>query len=180
MKRVIRLNERDLTKIVRRVIQEQKVNESNRMRNAALTLGLTVSVLLPSCGLNDEKEIKKFETELQEINDFTPEKKIEGIHNMMDTSDLYRQLWSTESGYNSMLSAIYRVDAEKHLDLCAKMIAFQLDKCGEGKEIKVDVKKYVDKILGGDLDKVDSMILQSFQQGVESKQKELEYSENAY
>jgi hypothetical protein len=75
-----------------------------------------------------------------------------------------------------MVARIYASEAEEHLDLCAKMIAYQLDKCGEGKRVKVDVEKYVNKLKGGDLDKVDLMIIQCFEQGIESKQKEMEYA----
>jgi len=176
MKKVIRLTESDLTRIVRQAIQEKQVNESKKLKTLALGLGLTVSTLLPSCGTNDEEQIRKFQKKLYEINQSTPEGQIEILLKNIETSDVMRQAFGDEQDFNRMVARIYASEAEEHLDLCAKMIAYQLDKCGEGKRVKVDVEKYVNKLKGGDLDKVDLMIIQCFEQGIESKQKEMEYA----
>jgi|LakMenEpi03Aug12_release.lakeMendotaPanAssembly.Ray.scaffolds.fasta_scaffold166884_1 hypothetical protein len=180
MKKIVKLTEDDLTKIVKRVIQEEtQLTESKKLKTLALGLGLTVGVMLPSCssGKYSEDDINKqamiFMKKLNEIDEITPEDLTLSFMETVKNNEGFKD-WD-ENMVNRQISAFYRIDSEKHLKLCAEMIAYQLKKCGEDKKVKVQVGEYVDKLKGGKLDQIDSLILKSFEEGVESLQKQSEY-----
>ena len=139
-------------------------------------------IFLTSCD-NTEKEKQlqtiNFETKLNEINEVTPEEKITSIQNDKAFKD-----W-TEKMINSHISTFYRIDSEEHIELCVEMIAYQGTKFGKGKKLEIQVEEYVNEVIrdGGKIDKIDSLILKSFNEGLESFKKQLEYeskSDNVY
>ena len=185
MKKVIRLTESDLTRIVKRVIQEEKVNESKKLKNLALGLGLSASILLPSCnsGKYSDENVNKqtiiFMKKLNEIDETTPEDLTYSLMQSAQNGEAFKN-W-TEELFNSQIATFYRIDSEEHLKLCAEMIAYQLKKCGEDKKVDIQVEEYVDKLRGGKLDKIDYLILKSYNEAVRSIQKQIEYeSQSGY
>jgi hypothetical protein len=181
MKKIVRLTEADLTRIVKRVIQEEQLNESKKLKTLALGLGLSASIMLPSCnsGKYSEDNVKKqtviFMRKLNKLDELTPEE----MANVVYTDDVFKDY--TPEMINSQISTFYRIDAEEHIKLCAEMIAYQLKKCGEDKKVEIQVEEYVEKLRGGKLDKIDSLILKSFDQATESLQKQIEYeSQSGY
>ena len=184
MKKIVRLTESDLTRIVKRVIQEEKVNES-KIKNLALGLGLSASILLPSCnsGKYSDENVNKqtiiFMKKLNEIDETTPEDLTITFLDMVKTNEIFKEYDSYM--INGQISSFYRLNGEKHLKLCAEMIVYQLKKCGEDKKVDIQVEEYVDKLRGGKLDKIDSLILKSFNDAVRSIQKQIEYeSQSGY
>jgi hypothetical protein len=140
-------------------------------------------IFLTSCD-NTEKEKQlqtiNFETKLNEINEVTPEEKITSIQNDEAFKD-----W-TEKMVNSQISTFYRIDSEEHIELCVEMIAYQGTKFDKKNvEIQIQVEEYVNEVIrdGGKIDKIDSLILKSFDKAVESFLRQREYeskSDNVY
>ena len=184
MKKIVKLTEADLTRIVKLVIQEEtQLRESKKLKTLTLGLGLTVGIMLPSCSSgkysedDTNKQVMIFMKKLNEIDEITPEDLTNSFLEKTQTMDVFKNY--TSEMINSQIAAFYRDDSEKHLKLCAEMIAYQLKKCGEDKKVKVQVGEYVNKLKGGKLDQIDSLILKSFEEGVESLQKQSEYESSS-
>lgn len=190
MKKIIRLTESDLTRVVKQVIKEQQLNESKKLKNLALGLGLTASIMLPACSggkhseENDNKQTIIFMEKLNNLDEVTPEEMIPTYIETIEKDKEIFKNWDEDrinDMINSQISAFYRIDSKEHIELCAEMIAYQLKKCGQDKKVEIQVEEYVEKLKGGKLDRIDSLILKSFDVGVESLQKQIEYeSESGY
>jgi hypothetical protein len=63
MKKIVRLTEQDLARIVRRVINEEQINESKKLKALTLGLGLALNIGLSSC--NNKTEVKSRIPELK-------------------------------------------------------------------------------------------------------------------
>ena len=184
MKKIVKLTEADLTRIVKLVIQEEtQLRESKKLKTLTLGLGLTVGIMLPSCSSgkysedDTNKQVMIFMKKLNEIDEITPEDLTNSFLEKTQTMDVFKNY--TSEMINSQIATFYRADSEKHIKLCAEMIAYQLKKCGEDKKVKVQVGEYVNKLKGGKLDQIDSLILKSFEEGVESLQKQSEYESSS-
>jgi hypothetical protein len=76
MKKIVRLTEADLAKIVKRVIQEEQLNESNKLKGLLASLILSLNVGLTSCDSKSEVESKlpqieyMIEDNLEEMNTY--------------------------------------------------------------------------------------------------------------
>ena len=153
-----------------------------------LTISLVLLVVLGFLGYQkyqEQKDIDEvnrktsyFQNKVREIEEYTPEDLILTFMETVKNNEGFKN-WD-ENMINNQIAAFYRIYGEEHMELCAEMISYQLNKCGEGKTVKVQVDEYINKLNTGKLDRVDSLILKCFNVGVESTQKQIEIESVSY
>jgi hypothetical protein len=85
MKKIVRLTESDLTRIVKRVMKEEQITESNKIKSILAGLGIALNVGLSSCESKSEVESKlpqienMIEDNIEEMNNYLDPIEIKNI-----------------------------------------------------------------------------------------------------
>jgi hypothetical protein len=136
-----------------------------------------IAVLLFSCNQNNsQEESKRFEKQFNRITETSPSNLCLLFLEQCNTADRSSPFSKyTPEMINRQCAAIYRIAAEDHAKLLAKILVFK--KVVNTKNISIDqMKNSIDKVRArNNKDKIDKIALQSYDSLVKFKQQQLQF-----
>ena len=67
-------------------------------------------------------------------------------------------------------------DAEKKIDLCVEVVVYRIGKLKKDEPAQPQIQEYIDQIMVGEKDKIDLILINTFQSAIESLQTSMEYN----
>ena len=149
-----------------------------------VTLSLVLLVILGVLGYQkyqEQKEIDEvnrktlyFQSKVREIDESTPDELTTIFLNKVVTMEIFKDYDSDM--INRQISHFYKSDAEKKIDLCVEVVVYRIGKLKKDEPAQPQIQEYIDQIMVGEKDKIDLILINTFQSAIESLQTSMEYN----
>ncbi len=114
-----------------------------------------------------------FQNKLSDINESTPDEFTTIFLDKVVTMDVFKDYDSDM--INRQISHFYKSDAEEKIDLCVEIVVYKIGKFKKDEPVQPQIQEYIDRIMVGGKDKIDLMLINTFQSAIESYQTSMEY-----
>ena len=114
-----------------------------------------------------------FQNKLSDINESTPDEFTTIFLDKVVTMDVFKDYDSDM--INRQISHFYKSDAEEKIDLCVEIVVYKIGKFKKDEPVQPQIQEYIDRIMVGGKDKIDLILINTFQRAIESYQTSMEY-----
>jgi hypothetical protein len=119
------------------------------------------------------QKVEMFQNKLNKINESSAENLIPVFMKHVKNDEIYKKF--DDDMINSQIATFYRVDGEEKIQLCVDMIIYKIKKFDNNGDVKEQIINYINNLKSGNLDKIDELIVKSFNEAVEDFQGQYEY-----
>ncbi len=114
-----------------------------------------------------------FQDRYNELNESQAEDLVPILMNDILTEDIFKG-WSQDR-INHQIAYFYKNDGEDKIKLCSDMIKYKVNKFNMDEDPQEQIQNYINNLQEGNLDRIDKLIVKSFEDAVERFQKQYEY-----
>jgi hypothetical protein len=109
----------------------------------------------------------------REINECTPEDLTLTFLDHCNNNEVFKQ-YSSDM-INSQIGCFYRTDAEDKIKLCVDILFFKVKGFKQNEDVKQQIRDYIDKLKFGKKDKLDTLLVETFESACSSYSTWIEY-----